>query len=435
LLVLEGEVFSPGSSHCGLIHRHNSSVGVSHETTIGNSGGSTGIDSAIDSLGEEVVSAGSSNSRSVNRHNSSVRVGNKASKGGRGGSVGNRGSSNSRGSSIGNSWGRSNSGSSSIGNSWGSSNNGSLSSIDSSLSGEVISTGSSNSRLINRGDSTIGVSNQLGVEVQGSRVAIGRGIGSWGSSIGGNSGGSSIGNSWGSSNNGSLSSIGSTLGGKVISTGSSNSRLINGGESTVGVSNQLGVEVQGSRVAIGRGIGSWGSSIGGNSCGSSIGNSWGSSISGNSWGSSNNRCLSSIGGSLSIKVISTCSSNSRLINRNNSSVRVSNQLAVEVERSSVTIGRGISSWSSSISGKSWGSSIGGNSWGSSSIAEWAGNRQSCSSIEFSLGSKVLSLGSGDSWLIHGGDGSVGVANQPVETLGGDAGQGSSKNQKLHDETC
>jgi len=418
LLVLEGEVFSPGSSHCGLIHRHNSSVGVSHETTIGNSGGSTGIDSAIDSLGEEVVSAGSSNSRSVNRHNSSVRVGNKASKGGRGGSVGNRGSSNSRGSSIGNSWGRSNSGSSSIGNSWGSSNNGSLSSIDSSLSGEVISTGSSNSRLINRGDSTIGVSNQLGVEVQGSRVAIGRGIGSWGSRI--------CGNSWGSSNNGSLSSIDGSLSGEVISTGSSNSRLINRGDSTIGVSNQLGVEVQGSRVAIGRGISSWGSSIG---------NSWGSSIGGNSWGSSNNRCLSSIDGSLSIKVISTGSSNSWLINRNNSSVRVSNQLAVEVERSSVTIGRGISSWSSSISGKSWGSSIGGNSWGSSSIAEWAGNRQSCSSIEFSLGSKVLSLGSGDSWLIHGGDGSVGVANQPVETLGGDAGQGSSKNQKLHDETC
>jgi len=263
LLVLEGEVFSPGSSHCGLIHRHNSSVGVSHETTIGNSGGSTGIDSAIDSLGEEVVSAGSSNSRSVNRHNSSVRVGNKASKGGRGGSVGNRGSSNSWGSSIGNSWG------SSIGNSWGSSNNGSLSSIDSSLGGEVISTSSSNSRLINRGDSTIGVSNQLGVEVQGSRVAIGRGISSWGSSI----------------------------------------------------------------------------------------------------------------------------------------------------------------------GNSWGSSIGGNSWGSSSIVEWAGNSQRCSSIELSLGSEVLSLGSGDSWLIHGGDGSVGVANQPVETLGGDAGQGSSKNQKLHDETC
>jgi len=321
LLVLEGEVFSPGSSHCGLIHRHNSSVGVSHETTIGNSGGSTGIDSAIDSLGEEVVSAGSSNSRSVNRHNSAVRVGNKASKGGRGGSVGNRGSSNSWGSSI--------------GNSWGSSNNGSLSSIDSSLGGEVISTGSSNSRLINRGDSTIGVSNQLSVEVQGSRVAIGRGISSWGSSIGGNS--------WGSSNNRCLGSIEGSLSIQVISTGSSNSRLINRCDSTIGVSNQLGVEVQGSRVAIGRGIGSWGSSIG---------NSWGSSICGNSWGSSNNRCLGSIEGSLSIEVISTGSSNSWLINRNNSSVRVSNQLAVEVERSSITIGRGISSWGSSIGGNS-----------------------------------------------------------------------------------
>jgi len=263
LLVLEGEVFSPGSSHCGLIHRHNSSVGVSHETTIGNSGGSTGIDSAIDSLGEEVVSAGSSNSRSVNRHNSAVRVGNKASKGGRGGSVGNRGSRNSWGSSI--------------GNSWGSCNNGSLSSIDSSLGCKMFSTGSSNSWLVNRGDSTIRVGNQLGVEVERTRVAISRGIGSWGCSIGGNSGGSRIGNSWYRSNNWGFSSIDSTLGIQVFSTSSSDSWFINRNNSSIMVSYQLAVEVEGSRVTVSRGIGSWGGSIGGNSGGSRVGNSWGSS--------------------------------------------------------------------------------------------------------------------------------------------------------------
>jgi len=257
LSVLEGEVFSPGSSHCGLIHRDNSSVGVSHETTIGNSGGSTGIDSAIDSLGEEVVSAGSSNSRSVNRHNSSVRVGNKASKGGRGGSIGNRGSSNSWGSSI--------------GNSRGSSNNGSLGSIDSSLGSKMVSAGSSNSWLVNRGDSTIGVGNQLGVEVERARVAISWGISNRGSSIGGNSWGSGVGDSW------SLRSIDSALCIQVISACSSNSWLINRHNSSIGVGNQLAVEVERSCVAISRGVGSWGGSICGNSGGSRVGNSWGSS--------------------------------------------------------------------------------------------------------------------------------------------------------------
>jgi len=59
-----------------------------------------------------------------------------------------------------------------------------MSSIDSSLGIEVFSTGLDHSRLVNRDNSTIGVSNELAVKVEGARVAIGRGVGSGGSSIG-----------------------------------------------------------------------------------------------------------------------------------------------------------------------------------------------------------------------------------------------------------
>jgi len=357
-------VFSPGCSNSRLINWDNSSVRVSHETTIESGRSSAGIHSSINSLGEEVVSTGSSHCRLINRHNSSVGVSNQgrdssnwASIGGRGSGVGDRGGSNCR--------------SSSIGNSWSSSNNWGLSSIDSSLGGEVFSTGSSNSRLINRHNSTIGVSNKLGVQVEGSSVSIGGSIGSRSSSIG---------NSRSSSHNWDLSSIDSSLGSKVLSTGSSNSRLVNRGDSAIGVSNQLAVEVERTRVTIGRGIGNRGSGVGSDGWGSRVGNSWGRS---QNWG------LGSIECPLGIEVFSTSSCNSWLINRNNSSVRMGNQLAVEVEGSRVAIGWG-------IGGR--GSGIGGNSWGGG-IADWAGNSHRCSSIELPLGSEVLSPGGGNSWFV------------------------------------
>merc|ERR1719347_2465280 len=121
-----------------------------------------------------------------------------------------------------------------------------------SLGDEVLSTGSSNSRLINRDNSTIGVSTQLGVQVEGSSISIVRSICSWSSSIG---------NSWGNSNNWGLGSIDSSLGGEMLSTGSSNSRLINRGNSTIGVSNQGRDSSKGASISIGGSVGSRNSSI------------------------------------------------------------------------------------------------------------------------------------------------------------------------------
>ena len=215
-----------------------------------------------------------------------------------------------------------------------------------SLGGKVVSTGSGNSWLINWDNSSIWVSNKLGVKVEGTSITIGGNWGSnwgnWGSSIGnlGNWGSnwsscvSNLGN-WGSnlSNNWGSSGISLSLGNKVISTGSSNSWLINRDNSTIGVGNELGVKVQWSLVSISWGIavarvGNW---SGSNSWGSSDGrgssirnwsrsNSWGSRVSSN-WRSSNSNWGSgSINCSLGSKMISTGSSNSWLINRDNSSI-------------------------------------------------------------------------------------------------------------------
>merc|ERR1719244_425606 len=116
-------------------------------------------------------------------------------------------------------------------------------------------------------------------------------------------------------------SISSSLGSNVFSTSSSNSRLINRNNSTIRMSNQLGVQVKGTRVAIAGSIGQRRSS---------------------KRGSSKDRCSSSISSSKSSNVISTGSSNSRLINRNNSTIRMSNQLGVQVEGTSITIAGSIS---------------------------------------------------------------------------------------------
>ena len=111
----------------------------------------------------------------------------------------------------------------------------------------MVSTGSGNSGLINRDNSTVGVSDQLGVEVEGASIAVGRGVarvasvGNRGSVI------ASVSHSRGSSNRGSgIASIAnsggsgianwgnSSLEGQVISTGSSHSGLINWDNSAIG---------------------------------------------------------------------------------------------------------------------------------------------------------------------------------------------------------
>merc|ERR1712001_5905 len=110
---------------------------------------------------------------------------------------------------------------------------------------EVVSTGSSDSRLVSGDDSSIGVGHQVGVQVQGAGVAI---ADSRDSSDGGGDGGSSEGGS--GDGNGSNGGVLGSPGGKVVGTGSSNSGLINGDNGSVGVANQVGVQVEGARVAV-----------------------------------------------------------------------------------------------------------------------------------------------------------------------------------------
>ena len=149
----------------------------------------------------------------------------------------------------------------------------------------MISTGCGNGWLINWDNSSIG---------EGLETGISGSINSW-SSIG-------------------IDSSINSLGGKVVSTGSGNSWLINWDNSSIWVSNKLGVKVEGTSITIG---GNWGSNWGNwgsnwSSCVSNLGN-WGSNLS-NNWGSRG------ISLSLGNKVISTGSSNSWLINRDNSSI-------------------------------------------------------------------------------------------------------------------
>merc|ERR1719437_200348 len=91
-----------------------------------------------------------------------------------------------------------------------------------SMSCKVISTGSSNSRLINWDNSSIGMSYKTSIRSISSSIS-----------------------------NRTCSGIYSTidsLGSKMISTGSSNSRLINGNKSSIRVGNKLSVQVEGTSI-------------------------------------------------------------------------------------------------------------------------------------------------------------------------------------------
>merc|ERR1719341_3180035 len=107
----------------------------------------------------------------------------------------------------------------------------------------MISTGSSDSGLINRDNSAIGVSNQLCVEVEGASIAVGgsvarvASIGNRGSIVARvcHSGSSSISSKANSGGSGIANWGNSSLEGQVVGTGSSNSGLINRDNSAVGV--------------------------------------------------------------------------------------------------------------------------------------------------------------------------------------------------------
>ena len=180
-------------------------------------------------------------------------------------------------------------------------------------SSEVVSTGSSHGRLVGRDDSTVGVGDQVGVEVQGARVAVadcrdgGDGRGS-GNSRGGDN---RSGDGRGSNSNGSDGSVLGVPGSEVVSTGSSHGGLIDGDNSTVGVTDQVGVQVEGAGVAIA-------SSVDGSSSDGRGSNGRGSGISNPSIAKSSTTTTSS-------KVVSTGGGNCRLVDRHDGSVGVADK--------------------------------------------------------------------------------------------------------------
>merc|ERR1711881_397987 len=89
---------------------------------------------------------------------------------------------------------------------------------------------------------------------------------------------------------------------------------------------------------------------------------------------------------------SSGSSNSWFIKRNNSSVRVSNELSVQVKGTSIAVGTSISN---------------------------------------SLGSKMVSTSSSNSWLINRGHCTIGMGLKTKERSSRGHSNASSKNQKLH----
>jgi len=194
-------------------------------------------------------------------------------------------------------------------------------SSESTTSSKVISTGSSYSGLVSRDHGTVRVSNQMGVQVEGSGVSMvsdGSSVDSSDRSSVDSSNGSSVSNSgdWSGVSNNSVSSE-STTSSKVISTGSSYSGLVSRDHGTVRVSNQMGVQVQRSGVSM---VGD----------GSSVDSSDGSSMTVSSMGT--------MSGSQGSKMVSTGSSHGWLIHRDHSTIRMTHQ-AVEAG-SSVIAGGG-----------------------------------------------------------------------------------------------
>jgi len=254
------------------------------------------------------------------------------------------------------------------------------------VGGEVVGTGGGNSGLINGDHGAVGEGLEA-VESRGVSCTI--------------DSGSSIG----------VHSANNTLGGQVVGTGGGNSGLVSGDHGAVGVGNQLGVEVQGAVVAIA--VGNRG---GGHSGGSSIGHR-GSGVAGHRAGGVGNRGGSSVSVALGGQMVGTGGGNSGLVNRDHSAVGVGDQLEVEVEGTSVAIGRGIarvsSNWGSS---HSRGSSVG-NGGGSHSRGSGVGNRGSSVAGNSSLGGEVVGTGGGNSGLIDGDHGAVGEGLEAVESVG------------------
>jgi len=291
-----------------------------------------------------MVSTGSGNSGLINRDNSAIGVSDQAVE-----SSGISSAIDGRGSSS------------------------SVQTSNNSLGGQMVSTGSGDSGLINRDNSAIGVSNQLSVEVEGASIAVVDGGNGSSNSNGSSGNGGGGGDHRGSGvAEGRGIGVGLTLDSEVISTGSGNSGLINRDNSAIGVSDQLGVEVEGASIAVGRGVARVASVGNRGSVIASVSHSGGSSDGGSGIAS-----ISNSGGS---SIASIANSG----------------------------GSGIASIANS---------------GGSGIANWGNS---------SLEGQVISTGSSHSGLINWDNSAIGEGLESIEALGGSGGNTSGENQKLHD---
>jgi len=246
------------------------------------------------------------------------------------------------------------------------------SSVKSASSGKMLGTCSGHSGLVGGDNGTVGMAHQVDVQVEGASVAVGS---HWGSV--GNRGNSSV----GKVGSGGVGHVGSSMvaatSSEVVGTGGSNCGFVSGDDGAVGVAHQGSVQVEGSTIAVGNNR-------------SGVGNGRGSV------GNSNRGNVATTSG----KVVGTGSSNCRLVNRNNSSVGMTNKGGVQVEGSSIAVGN---DWSSV--GNNWGSV--GNS-GNSSVGDTVCGSES---------TEVFSTGGGYCGLVHWNHCTVGVTHQAVEAGG------------------
>ena len=154
------------------------------------------------------------------------------------------------------------------------------SSMVASAGSKVVSTGGSNCGFIGRDNGNIGVGNKCSVQVEGSTIAVGNSK-------------TSVGNGRLGVGNGNTNMA--TAGSKVVSTSCSNGRLINRNNSSVGMADKGGVQVERSRIAVG-----------------------------NNWTSVGNKRSNTVGGSKCSEVFSAGCGNCRFVNGNHCTIGVTN---------------------------------------------------------------------------------------------------------------
>ena len=237
------------------------------------------------------------------------------------------------------------------------------SSVKSASSGKMRGTGSGHSGFVSGDDGTVGMAHQVDVQVEGASVAVGSDCGNSGVGKVGSRGVGHVG-----------SSMVAATGSKVVGTGGSNCGFVSGDDGAVGVAHQGSVQVEGATIAVGNNR-------------SSVGKG------GGSMGNSNRGNVATTSG----KVVSTGSSNCRLINRNEGSVGMTNKGSVQVEGSRIAVGN---DWSTV--GNNWGSVGNGRN---SSMGNDRGN-----TVCGSESTEVFSTGCGHCGLVHWNHCTVGVTH-------------------------